>query len=295
MILTYPLVLSSTRAALSTQKESRTTSQIIRDTIKKEGYYGLYAGLSPSLLGISVTNFVYYYFYEGGRTAILKSRQGFKGLSTNESLLNGWIAGSATAIISNPLWVVQTRQTAKTDPNSFAPIPETSPEALKKLPVLEAGHLIVRKEGIGALWAGVGSALILVANPVLQYAAFEQLRNLVVVRRTAKLRAAGSPLAATLSDIDYFLLGALSKLIATSITYPFLVVKNRLQAKSADYPSAMAGLRSIIKNEGMSGLYKGIITKLLQSVLTAAILFASQRRIYEITKKALVTARLVQA
>jgi hypothetical protein len=34
----------------------------------------------------------------------------------------------------------------------------------------------------------------------------------------------------------------------------------------------------------MSGIYKGAGPKLLQSVLTAAILFASQRRIYELTK-----------
>jgi hypothetical protein len=34
----------------------------------------------------------------------------------------------------------------------------------------------------------------------------------------------------------------------------------------------------------MGGVYKGAGPKLLQSVLTAAILFASQRRIYELAK-----------
>jgi hypothetical protein len=34
----------------------------------------------------------------------------------------------------------------------------------------------------------------------------------------------------------------------------------------------------------MSGIYKGAGPKLIQSMLTAAILFASQRRIYELTK-----------
>ena len=76
--------------------------------------------------------------------------------------------GSATAMVSNPLWVVQTRQTAKTNPKSVAPIPETSPEALRKLSVLEGALQITRKEGIGSLWAGVGPALILVINPILQ-------------------------------------------------------------------------------------------------------------------------------
>jgi hypothetical protein len=42
--------------------------------------------------------------------------------------------------------------------------------------------------------------------------------------------------------------------------------------------------RTIIAEEDMSGIYKGAGPRLLQSVLTAAILSASQRRIYELTK-----------
>jgi len=45
---------------------------------------------------------VYYYFYEGGRTAILKSRRGSKGLSTFESLLNGCIAGRTVRLQGTP-------------------------------------------------------------------------------------------------------------------------------------------------------------------------------------------------
>ncbi len=66
------------------------------------------------------------------------------------------------------------------------------------------------------------------------------------------------------------------------------VVKSRLQAGQASalkYKSSLDGLLTIIREEGLEGLYKGIGSKLIQSVLTAAILFASQRRIYEITKK----------
>lgn len=67
------------------------------------------------------------------------------------------------------------------------------------------------------------------------------------------------------------------------------VVKSRLQAghaAAARYRSALHGLRTIIAEEGVSGIYKGVVSKLLQSMLTAAILFASQRRIYEMTKVA---------
>lgn len=65
-------------------------------------------------------------------------------------------------------------------------------------------------------------------------------------------------------------------------------MKSRLQAGQASalkYRSSLSGLLSILKEEGVEGLYKGVGSKLVQSVLTAAILFAGQRRIYEMTKK----------
>jgi solute carrier family 25 (peroxisomal adenine nucleotide transporter), member 17 len=77
--------------------------------------------------------------------------------------------------------------------------------------------------------------------------------------------------------------------VATSLTYPYIVLKSRLQANSAQsrtYTSSLDGLQQILREEGLQGLYRGIGSKLMQSVLTAAILFAGQRRIYEVVKAA---------
>ena len=64
-----------------------------------------------------------------------------------------------------------------------------------------------------AFWRGLGPALVLVINPIIQYTAFEQLKNLLITRRTNKLHAAGAAATvAVLSDLDFFLLGAISKL-----------------------------------------------------------------------------------
>ncbi|KAJ6539326.1 mitochondrial carrier [Mycena capillaripes] len=285
MSCTYPLIFLSTRAAVETKNESKTTYQAVVDIIKREGPLGLYSGLSSSLLGIAVTNGVYYYFYERSRGIVQKG----KALSTGESILIGIIAGSATTIISNPIWVVQTSQAVQTlDQPSLDP---SRPNVVKKLSIVETVRNILREGGIQAFWRGIGPALVLVINPVLQYTVFEQLKNFLVARRTAKLRAAGVATAvAALTDWDFFLLGALSKLVATSSTYPYIVVKSRLQAGHAHalkYKSSLDGLLTILKDEGLQGLYKGVGNKLIQSVLTAAILFAGQRRIYEITKKTL--------
>ncbi|KAG8816128.1 hypothetical protein FRC18_001164 [Serendipita sp. 400] len=297
MAATYPLVFVSTRAAVSAEKEKKTTLEAAMDVIRSsEGISGLYSGLSSSLIGISVTNFVYYYFYERGRGALMAARStsGSKGLTIPESLLNGFIAGSATSLISNPIWVIQTQQTVRTMAPSTTD--DSSPKRLvvKKLSFMETARNIINKNGVAALWAGIGPALILVINPIIQYTAFEQIKNLVMQRRTTALRAAGSTRAASLSDWDYFFLGAISKLIATTMTYPYIVVKSRLQAGRAEYPSAWAGLQAILAREGVAGLYKGISSKLVQSVLTAAILFAGQKRVYEITKATLTKAGLAK-
>ena len=66
------------------------------------------------------------------------------------------------------------------------------------------------------------------------------------------------------------------------------VIKSRLQSghpNAQRYKSALDGLLTVVKEEGIGGLYKGVANKLIQSVLTAAILFASQKRIYELIKK----------
>lgn len=259
----------------------------------------------PPCAHLKSSHSVYYYFYESSRNFILKARVGSKGLSTLESMLAGLIAGSATTIISNPIWVVQTTQAVYSMENE----PAEGAEAKEERPgILQTIQHILRKDGITAFWRGLGPALVLVINPIIQYTVFEQLKNFLVTGRTAKLRASGAKNAvAVLTDWDYFLLGALSKLVATSSTYPYMcvrlllhtdlvlnvrcpysVVKSRLQAGQAHaqrYKSALDGVLTILREEGVEGLYRGVGSKLAQSVLTAAILFAGQRRIYELTKK----------
>jgi len=69
--------------------------------------------------------------------------------------------------------------------------------------------------------------LILVINPVVQYTVFEQLKNILIATRTNKLRAAGAVTAvAILSDWDFFLLGALSKLGTIFVIFHFAADKH---------------------------------------------------------------------
>ena len=133
-------------------------------------------------------------------------------------MLAGLIAGSATVILTNPIWVVNTRETARKDVDDHNLKNIAPTETAKEVAQRSSGFLrilvdIVKSEGIGALWSGVIPALVLVINPIIQYTVFEQLKTAVERRRRGRL-----------TPNDAFLLGALGKLMATGITYPYSTI-----------------------------------------------------------------------
>lgn len=133
-------------------------------------------------------------------------------------MLAGAIAGSATTIISNPIWVISTRQTIRSSSSTTSSStagPSKKPAVpVKKLGFVQTIQHIMKNDGITAFWKGLGPSLVLVINPILQYTAFERLRSMVL---DGKKKRGALP---KLNDLEVFLLGALSKLFATGLTYP---------------------------------------------------------------------------
>src|SRR5277367_5340281 len=153
MTLTYPLITLSTRAQVEASRSSTSLLATIKHIIDREGIRGLYAGLESALFGISVTNFVYYYWYEwtraGFEKAAVKAGRASKRLTTIESMIAGAIAGSATVLITNPIWVVNTRMTARKAESDEPVLPGSKP---KKAPSTFGTLLaLLRDEGPAAL------------------------------------------------------------------------------------------------------------------------------------------------
>jgi solute carrier family 25 (peroxisomal adenine nucleotide transporter), member 17 len=210
-------------------------------------------------------------------------------------MIAGAIAGSATVLLTNPIWVVNTRMTARSNSSTPSspenaekeslPTPSTASSSKPSKPsTIATLRAIVRDEGVRALFSGVLPALVLVINPILQYTIFEQLKNALETR--AKRRV---------GPRDAFLLGALGKLLATSITYPYITVKSRAHvakaekegdsSRSSGGSGLLDGLRKVVREEGWQGLYGGIGPKVTQSVITAAFLFAFKDVLYEASVK----------
>ncbi|KAK3115350.1 hypothetical protein LTR53_005392 [Teratosphaeriaceae sp. CCFEE 6253] len=274
MALTYPLITLSTRAQVEKKKARTGTLDAVKRIIDREGISGLYAGLESALFGITVTNFVYYYWYEFSRDFFQRTTQKSR-LNTLETMAAGAMAGSATVLLTNPIWVVNTRLTARRQGSGDASLPTVEGADAATKPKQAPGTLatflkIVREEGFLRLFAGVLPALVLVINPILQYTIFEQLKQALEKRRKV-------------TATDSFLMGALGKLAATSITYPYITVKSRAHVASGEgsKEGMTASLKRIVREEGVGGLYGGISAKVTQSVLTAAFLFAFKDVLYD--------------
>lgn len=196
---------------------------------------------------------MYYYWYEWTRAAFekaaVKANRASKKLTTVETMIAGAIAGSATVMLTNPIWVVNTRMTTRKGASDEPVLPGSKPvKAPSSLATLLS---LIKHEGLTSLFAGVMPALVLVINPILQYTFFEQLKSVLEKRRRV-------------TPTDSFYLGAMGKLLATSITYPYITVKSRMHVAKKTQDGAEAKKLSmgetfsqILSEEGWGGLYGG--------------------------------------
>lgn len=231
-----------------------------------------YSGLESALLGIVAVNFVYYYVYNLTGTYLKKFNKcpPSAGLNVKDSLLTGLAAGIISRVLTNPLWVANTRMTVKQKMDINLNNKEGGE---KKVDVSQQNtfkvmYEIFEKEGLQGLFSGIGPALILVSSPMIQFTVYEQLKNLLV-----KLRQRGRSTGSTaISSVEALLLGSFGKLVAILMTYPYYTIRSRMHL-STNNENSFKVLYNVIQNEGVGALYGGLNAKLLQSVVSAGLIF----------------------
>jgi adenine nucleotide transporter 17 len=259
---------SPTLRGIKGSKSERSTWTIIRDTIDKEGVTGFYKGLSSGLVGMGAAWGTYYYVYNMLQQQALRfSNTAHVGqLSIITNLLVGAGAGSVACVVTNPLWVVNTRVKLKA---------EASEGLLAEL------FYLFRDEGFSGAMQGVMPALVLVSNPSIQFMSAEWMKTLLLTNFTTQYTRASLP------AFIHFWVGASSKAIATLFTYPYQVVKTKMQQQGNSDASIQECIARIMTEEGLQGFFKGMQIKMGQTVLTSAAMFA----IYDILLKLLVSFR----
>jgi len=132
---------------------------------------------------------------------------------------------------------------------------------------------IMRTEGLKGFYRGLLPSLIGVSHGAIQFVAYEQLK----IRRSKMLTEQGDAMG-ELTNFDYLTLSAVSKIFAGSITYPYQVVRSRLQTYDAErtYRGTVDVVRQVWMREGFIGFYKGYILTPLPSSLHLLVLTSMQ-------------------
>ncbi|CAB9502628.1 25 member 40 [Seminavis robusta] len=279
-----PAIITATTTTGSSSSQG--TFAMIRSIFLKEGYQGIYAGLAPTLvMGVPSTVFYYTVYDE-----ILAHAR------NNYHLTSAWIpfwAGSSarlgTTLLTAPLELVRTRQASRVGAGQ---------DVASNGGILAELRQIVRQEGCGALYKGLGPTLWRdVPFSGIYWVSLEQFRAFY----TAQLiDGKGRPSAVQQAGIS-FLSGASAGMVAAACTTPFDVVKTRQQSAiltttAVEAPAELAAckhdghvvyraapaevsgrtiwsdLRAIYEMEGVNGLWRGNQTRMIKVAPSCAIM-----------------------
>ncbi|KAK2972485.1 hypothetical protein RJ640_017657, partial [Escallonia rubra] len=282
------------------QQKYRNLSDVLWEAISTRQVLSLYQGLGTKNLQSFIAQFVYFYGYSYFKKLYLE-RSGSKSIGTKANLLIAAAAGACTAITTQPLDTASSRM-------------QTSAFGKSK------GLWLTLTEGSwGEAFDGLGISLLLTSNPAIQvvrqtidfsvilstckvpaiqliylchhvpkYTVFDQLKQRLLKRKQNKAEKGSSPEA--LSAFSAFVLGAVSKSIATVLTYPAIRCKVMIQAADSSDDGTKKPRRkprktlsgviyAIWKKEGVLGFFKGLHAQILKTVLSSALLLMIKEKI----------------
>ncbi|KAJ4855480.1 mitochondrial carrier [Trichoderma afarasin] len=221
---------------------------------REEGWRGFMRGNGTNCIRIvpySAVQFSSYNFYKKN---IFEPYLG-TDLSPFARLVCGGLAGITSVVFTYPLDIVRTRLSIQSA--SFAELGTRT----GKLPGMWATLVSMYKTegGMSALYRGIVPTVAGVAPYVgLNFMVYESIRQAFTPEGEQNPSALRKLLA-----------GAISGAVAQTCTYPFDVLRRRFQINTMSgmgyqYKSISDAVRVIVLQEGVKGLYKGIVPNLLK-------------------------------
>jgi len=244
---------------------------------KEEGWRGFMRGNGTNCIRIvpySAVQFGSYNFYK----RFFESSPG-QDLNSFRRLICGGAAGITSVFATYPLDIVRTRLSIQSA--SFAAL---GGAARDKLPGMWSTMVTMYKTegGVFALYRGIIPTVAGVAPYVgLNFMTYE------IVRKYLTPEGDKNPNA-----VRKLAAGAISGAVAQTCTYPFDVLRRRFQINTMSgmgyqYKSIFDAVRVIIAQEGVKGMYKGIVPNLLKVAPSMASSWLS----FEMTRDFLVTLK----
>jgi len=299
---------------------------VIRDIVRAEGAVGLWKGNAASVLRIVPYASIHFSAYEQYRTLLLDCLESLEGPPTSRwrrsagalarspvvDLVAGSLAGATAVLATYPLDLLRTRLAWKTSAIAAAEVPAEA-RATRPKGMLGTLRGIVARDGMRGLYRGVGPTVLgIFPYSGLKFYVYQSLKH-------RHWRASGlSGEGTKLEDVRFpthvkLGFGAVSGLLAQTVTYPLDVVRRRMQVqdmttharsglavacKSGSKPvggkaarveggehirGTLHGLKVIARMGLRKGLYAGLSINYMKVVPSTAIGFA----VYDTMKEVL--------
>ncbi|XP_034980437.2 mitochondrial folate transporter/carrier [Zootoca vivipara] len=269
-LVLHPLDLVKIRFAVSDGLELRPKYNGVLHCLttvwKHEGLRGLYQGVTPNMWGAGASWGLYFFFYNAIKA--YKTEDKIESLGPTEHLVSAAEAGAVTLCITNPIWVTKTRLVLQYEAGV-----DSSKRQYKGM--LDALIKIYKYEGVRGLYKGFVPGLFGTSHGALQFMAYEELKSKYNRHRNRR-----SDLK--LSTLEYITMAALSKIFAVSTTYPYQVVRARLQDQHNRYSGLVDVIRRTWRKEGVHGFYKGIIPNVLRVTPACCITFVVYEKVSQL-------------
>lgn len=259
--------------------EQKRLFELVKAIASSQGLRGFWKGNFVNILRTAPFKALNFYAYDTYRKQLLRS-SGNEETTNFERLIAGAAAGMTASVLCLPLDTIRTKLVAP------------GGEALGG--VIGAFRHIIRTEGFFSLYKGLVPSIISMApSSAVFYGVYDILKSGYLNspegrERIQRMKQHGQELNVLeqleLGTVRTLLHGAIAGACAEAATYPFEVVRRRLQLQvRATKLSALATCFKIVEQGGVPALYAGLIPSLLQVLPSAAISYF----VYEFMKIAL--------
>lgn len=253
-LILHPLDLIKIRFAVNdgrttTAPQYRGLTSAFITIFRQEGFRGLYKGVTPNVWGSGSAWGFYFMFYNSIKTWI-QGGNAAQPLGPAWHMVAAAEAGILTLVMTNPIWVVKTRLCLQYDG-----MPAQNSQS-KYGGMFDGLVKIYRNEGVKGLYRGFVPGMFGVSHGALQFMTYEEMKNKYNEYRNV-------PINTKLATGEYLVFAAISKLIAAAATYPYQVIRARLQDQNHSYKGSWDCIKQTWRYERMPGFYKGVIPYLV--------------------------------
>ncbi|XP_075169261.1 solute carrier family 25 member 32 [Haematobia irritans] len=261
-LILHPLDLIKIRFAVNDGRTAavpqyRGLGSAFATIFRQEGFRGLYKGVTPNVWGSGSSWGLYFMFYNTIKTFI-QGGNTTTPLGPSMHMMAAAQSGALTLVLTNPIWVVKTRLCLQYG--------EVDGKSAEYRGMVHALAQIYKEEGIRGLYKGFVPGMLGVSHGAIQFMTYEEMKNCYNEYR--KL-----PIDTKLATSEYLAFAAISKLIAAAATYPYQVVRARLQDHHHNYGGTWDCIKQTWSFEGARGFYKGLQANLCRVVPATMITF----------------------